>query len=79
MQKTISERLNLPWNEAEITVKRARFLVKALSRKRFVLLLDDVRKKFRLEDVGIPTPDTNSQSKLILTSRFQEVCYQMGA
>uniref|UniRef100_A0A0E0F715 AAA+ ATPase domain-containing protein n=1 Tax=Oryza meridionalis TaxID=40149 RepID=A0A0E0F715_9ORYZ len=79
MQKTISERLNLPWNEAETTVKRARFLVKALSRKRFVLLLDDVRKKFRLEDVGIPTPDTNSQSKLILTSRFQEVCYQMGA
>ncbi|EEC77639.1 hypothetical protein OsI_16631 [Oryza sativa Indica Group] len=73
MQKTISERLNLPWNEAEITVKRARFLVKALSRKRFVLLLDDVRKKFRLEDVGIPTPDTNSQSKLILTSRFQEL------
>uniref|UniRef100_A0A0D9W757 Uncharacterized protein n=1 Tax=Leersia perrieri TaxID=77586 RepID=A0A0D9W757_9ORYZ len=79
IQKTISERLNLPWNEGETIVKRARFLVKALSRKRFVLLLDDVRKKFKLEDVGIPTPDTNNRSKLILTSRYQEVCYQMGA
>lgn len=79
IQQTISERLNLPWNEAETVEKRARFLVKALFRKRFVVLLDDVRKKFRLEDVGIPTPDTNSQSKLILTSRYREVCFQMGA
>ncbi|CAL5015952.1 unnamed protein product [Urochloa decumbens] len=79
IQQTISERLNLPWNESETVEKRAKFLVKALARKRFVLLLDDVRKKFRLEDVGIPTPDTNSQSKLILTSRYQEVCFQMGA
>lgn len=79
MQQTISDRLNLPWNESEIVEKRARFLLKALARKRFLLLLDDVRKRFRLEDVGIPTPDTKSQSKLILTSRFQEVCFQMGA
>ncbi|KAG0526632.1 hypothetical protein BDA96_06G162200 [Sorghum bicolor] len=79
MQQTISDRLNLPWNELETVEKRARFLAKALARKRFLLLLDDVRKRFRLEDVGIPTPDTKSQSKLILTSRFQEVCFQMGA
>ncbi|CAO2141339.1 unnamed protein product [Urochloa humidicola] len=79
IQKTISERLNLPWNESETVEKRAKFLVKALARKRFVALLDDVRKKFRLEDVGIPTPSTNSRSKLILTSRYQEICLQMGA
>ncbi|KQJ83569.1 disease resistance protein RPS2 [Brachypodium distachyon] len=79
IQQTISERLNLPWDKDEPTAKRAKFLAKALARKRFVVLLDDVRKKFRLEDVGIPTPVTNSQSKLILTSRDQEVCFQMGA
>ncbi|KAF8704130.1 hypothetical protein HU200_031621 [Digitaria exilis] len=79
IQQTISERLNLPWNESETVEKRARFLVKALARKRFVVLLDDVRKKFRLEDVGIPTPATNGKSKLILTSRYQDVCFQMGA
>ncbi|KAK3144264.1 hypothetical protein QOZ80_4AG0310760 [Eleusine coracana subsp. coracana] len=79
IQQTISERLNLPWIEAEAVEKRAKFLVKALARKRFVVLLDDVRKKFKLEDVGIPTPYTNSKSKLILTSRYQEICFQMGA
>ncbi|CAN6249353.1 unnamed protein product [Urochloa humidicola] len=79
IQQNISERLNLPWNESETVEKRAKFLIKALARKRFVVLLDDVRKKFRLEDVGIPTPDTNRQSKLILTSRYQDVCFQMGA
>jgi len=46
IQQTISDRLNLPWNESETVEKRAKFLVKALSRKRFVVLLDDVRKKF---------------------------------
>ncbi|KAM3388438.1 hypothetical protein ACQJBY_010924 [Aegilops geniculata] len=46
IQKTISGRLKLPWNNAESIAKRARFLVKALARKRFVILLDDVRKKF---------------------------------
>ncbi|WVZ86388.1 hypothetical protein U9M48_033177 [Paspalum notatum var. saurae] len=79
IQQTISDRLNLPWNELETVEKRAKFLMKALARKRFVVLLDDVRKKFLLEDVGIPTPDTESQSRLILTSRYQEVCFQMGA
>ncbi|RLM75257.1 disease resistance protein RPS2-like [Panicum miliaceum] len=79
IQQTISERLNLPWNESDTVEKRAKFLIKALARKRFVVLLDDVRKKFRLEDVGIPNPDTNRQSKLILTSRDQDVCFQMGA
>ncbi|GJN27046.1 hypothetical protein PR202_gb15027 [Eleusine coracana subsp. coracana] len=42
IQQTISERLNLPWNEAEAVEKRAKFLVKALARKRFVVLLDDM-------------------------------------
>ncbi|KAF7017502.1 hypothetical protein CFC21_030938, partial [Triticum aestivum] len=49
IQQTISERLNLPWNDAEPIAKRAKFLIKALTRKRFVILLDDVRKKFQLE------------------------------
>ncbi|CAM0952928.1 unnamed protein product [Alopecurus aequalis] len=79
IQHTISERLDLAWHEAEDLDKRAKFLGNALDSKRFVVLLDDVRNKFRLEDVGIKTPDTNSQSKVILTSRYREVCFQMNA
>ncbi|TVU15240.1 hypothetical protein EJB05_38750, partial [Eragrostis curvula] len=79
IQRTITERLGLPWNEIETEDARARFLSKALSRKKFVILLDDVRNQFQLEDVGIPTPDSDNKSKLILTSRYENVCYQMGA
>ncbi|CAN6355267.1 unnamed protein product, partial [Urochloa humidicola] len=79
IQQTIYDKLNLPWNVSETVETRAKFSLKALARKRFIVLLDDVRKKFWLEDVGIPTPDTNSRSKVILTSRYMEVCYQMGA
>ncbi|KAK3144263.1 hypothetical protein QOZ80_4AG0310740 [Eleusine coracana subsp. coracana] len=79
IQRTITDRLGLPWNDTETEEARARFLAKALSRKKFVILLDDIRSKFQLEDVGIPTPDTGSKSKLILTSRYENVCYQMGA
>ncbi|CAM0903808.1 unnamed protein product [Alopecurus aequalis] len=79
IQRTITDRLGLSWDDTETEETRARFLVKALKRKKFIILLDDVRKQFQLEDVGIPTPDSESRSKLILTSRDEDVCYQMGA
>jgi disease resistance protein RPS2 len=79
IQRTIVERLGLPWVETETEDARARLLMKALARKRFVILLDDVRKKFQLEDIGIPLPNTDNGSKIILASREQDVCIQMGA
>ncbi|VAH34617.1 unnamed protein product [Triticum turgidum subsp. durum] len=79
IQRMITDRLGLPWNDTETVQTRARFLAKALGRKKFIILLDDVRNKFKLEDVGIPAPDSEIKSKLILTSRDEDVCYQMGA
>lgn len=79
IQRMITDRLGLHWDDKEEVKTRARFLAKALGRKKFIILLDDVRNKFQLEDVGIPTPDSGSKSKLILTSRDEDVCYQMGA
>lgn len=79
IQRMITDRLGLPWNDREAEQTRARFLAKALGRKKFIILLDDVRSKFQLEDVGIPVPDSGSKSKLILSSRYEDVCYQMGA
>ena len=79
IQSTITDRLGLPWDDRQTEEARARFLMKALRRKKFVILLDDVWNKFQLEDVGIPTPDSESKSKVILTSRSVDVCYQMGA
>ncbi|KAJ4800519.1 Disease resistance protein RPS2 [Rhynchospora pubera] len=79
MQRTITERLGLPWVDTETEDTRARLLMKALARKRFVILLDDVRKEFHLEDIGILLPDTVNGSKIIMASREQDVCIEMGA
>lgn len=79
IQRTIVERLGLPWVDTETEDARAKLLMKALARKRFIILLDDVRKKFQLEDIGIPLPNTENGSKIILASREQDVCIQMGA
>jgi disease resistance protein RPS2 len=79
IQRTITDRLGLLWNDTDTETTRARFLAKALSKKKFIILLDDVREQFQLDHVGIPTPDSQSRSKLILTSRYENVCYQMGA
>ncbi|KAG0526634.1 hypothetical protein BDA96_06G162400 [Sorghum bicolor] len=72
IQSTVTDRLGLPWDDRQTEEARARFLMKALRRKKFVILLDDVWNKFQLEDVGIPTPDSESKSKVILTSRYAE-------
>ncbi|XP_072957777.1 disease resistance protein RPS2-like [Typha angustifolia] len=79
IQRTITERLGLPWNEEEREETRASFLLKVLKRKKFVILLDQVWEGFRLEEVGIPAPDEKNKCKLILASRFQKVCTDMGA
>ncbi|WOL19335.1 hypothetical protein Cni_G28133 [Canna indica] len=79
MQKRISNRLGLPWNPDESEKLRATFLLRALSRKKFVVMLDDVWKKFELEDVGIPTPNSDNGCKMIVASRSDIVCANMGA
>ncbi|KAJ4800518.1 Disease resistance protein RPS2 [Rhynchospora pubera] len=79
IQHTIAERMGLPWVDTETEDARARLLMKTLAKRRFVILLDDVRKKFRLEEIGIPLPNTDNGSKIILASRDEDVCIQMGA
>ncbi|KAJ1701992.1 hypothetical protein LUZ63_001771 [Rhynchospora breviuscula] len=79
IQHTITERMGLPWVDTETEDARARLLMKTLAKRRFVILLDDVRKTFRLEEIGIPLPNTDNGSKIILTSRDEDVCIQMGA
>ena len=51
-------------------------LMDILGNKKFVLILDDVWKRFSLLDVGIPEPTRNG-SKLVLTSRSIGVCMSM--
>lgn len=79
IQQTITERLGLLWVDTDTEDARAKILSKALAKKKFVILLDDVREKFQLKDIGIPLPNIDNGSKIILASQQQHVCFQMGA
>ncbi|KAJ9692608.1 hypothetical protein PVL29_011599 [Vitis rotundifolia] len=59
--------------------EKAKDIWKALSKKRFVMLLDDMWEQMDLLEVGIPPPDQQNKSKLVFTTRSQDLCGQMGA
>ncbi|XP_052875459.1 probable disease resistance protein At1g52660 [Gossypium arboreum] len=65
--------VGLPESEPE----RVAVLMDKLGQRRYVLILDDVWKKFSLAEVGIPKPTSSNGSKLVLTSRSIDVCRSM--
>ncbi|XP_042518454.1 disease resistance protein At4g27190-like [Macadamia integrifolia] len=73
IQTYISKRLGLP-NDSE-----AEALFDALRKKRFLLILDDVWSKLKLQEIGIPNPRTHKGSKILVTSRSKDACTDMGA
>ncbi|KAL6335016.1 hypothetical protein AAG906_023821 [Vitis piasezkii] len=50
-----------------------------LKAKRFVMLLDDVWERLDLHKVGVPSPDSQNKSKVILTTRSLDVCRDIEA
>ncbi|KAK4837284.1 hypothetical protein QYF36_004189 [Acer negundo] len=57
---------------------RAAMLSKILeTRKRHVLILDDVWKRYCLQEVGIPEPSISNGCKLVLTTRSMELAKSM--
>ncbi|KAJ6757016.1 DISEASE RESISTANCE PROTEIN RFL1-RELATED [Salix koriyanagi] len=57
--------------------QKARELSSVLSQKKFVLLLDDLWKPVDLAEVGVPSRENGS--KLVFTTRSEELCNSMGA
>ncbi|XP_042487009.1 disease resistance protein RPS2-like [Macadamia integrifolia] len=75
IQNSIGKRIGLPDNG-----RTGDALFEALSKKKFLIILDDVWRKIKLEDVGIPHPAQNNKgSKILVTSRNQDTCTDMGA
>ncbi|KAF8376951.1 hypothetical protein HHK36_030322 [Tetracentron sinense] len=52
-------------------------LFKLLKNRKFLLLLDDVCEQIDLSEMGIPKPTTDNGSKILLTTRVQEVLHIM--
>ncbi|KAJ4718366.1 Disease resistance protein [Melia azedarach] len=66
------------WKNKSIDQK-AIDIFRVLSRKKFVLLLDDIWERIELTKLGIPHPTRENRSKVIFTTRSEEVCGRMEA
>ncbi|KAL6334969.1 hypothetical protein AAG906_023774 [Vitis piasezkii] len=81
VQEVIRNKLDIPddrWrNRAED--EKAVEIFNTLKAKRFVMLLDDVWEQLDLQKLGVPSPNSQNKSKVILTTRSQDVCHDMEA
>ncbi|KAF8030805.1 hypothetical protein BT93_D0101 [Corymbia citriodora subsp. variegata] len=63
------------WSQDE----RVHHLLEVLTQKKFALLIDDVWVRLDLSKIGVPLPSLKNGSKVVFTTRSEQVCYQMGA
>ncbi|XP_031371973.1 probable disease resistance protein At5g63020 [Punica granatum] len=81
IQKAIWEKLNLDRSEFDRTSESDRTgkIYSIMKRKSFLLFLDDIWEKIDLLNLGIPYRGHEWKSKIIFTTRSEEVCGQMQA
>ncbi|XP_034695203.1 probable disease resistance protein At5g63020 [Vitis riparia] len=81
VQEVIRNKLDIPedrWrNRTED--EKAVAIFNVLKAQRFVMLLDDVWERLHLQKVGVPSPNSQNKSKVILTTRSLDVCRDMEA
>ncbi|KAK4411145.1 Disease resistance protein [Sesamum angolense] len=77
VQQLIADRLKLTLTEESMETRAIRLHARLMMVKTFLLILDDIWDPIDLDLVGIPAPDVHKGGKLILTTRFSNVCLQM--
>ncbi|MQM23130.1 hypothetical protein Taro_056193 [Colocasia esculenta] len=89
IQRDIGDRVGLSLKEEgptdaaprdRLIVQQSKDLFRVLSKKKFLLLLDDLWEELDLEKVGIPCPaddDNYKQCKIVFTTRDETVCSDM--
>ncbi|KAL5822506.1 hypothetical protein ACOSQ4_020406 [Xanthoceras sorbifolium] len=79
IQETIGKKIGLvgEWNSKPLQEK-AVDIYRVLSKRKFVLLLDDIWQRVNLvDDISIPPPSTEIDFKVVFTTRSKEVCGRM--
>ena len=77
-QTQIANRLNLELKmEESVEGIAIRLHQRLMNEEKYLLILDDVCQKLDLDNLGVPQPDVHKGSKIILTTRFMEVCRKM--
>ncbi|KAJ7969142.1 Disease resistance protein [Quillaja saponaria] len=81
VQEVIRNKLHIPdedWLNKKME-ERAIVIFNILKKKKYVLLLDDIWKRFDLLKLGIPNPGSQNGSRVIFITQSEEVCSNMGA
>ncbi|KAF8407013.1 hypothetical protein HHK36_006135 [Tetracentron sinense] len=76
-QKSILDSLGLSFSDNYSYQTRAAYISKALSRKRYLLFLDEVLEPFDFGEIGIPYPDPENKCKVILATQDMDVARKM--
>ncbi|KAF7845227.1 putative disease resistance protein [Senna tora] len=59
--------------------ERVAEIYRVMKHKKFVLMLDDIWEQIDLQNLGVPLLEDNNRSKVLFTTRFENVCDQMQA
>ncbi|XXG62249.1 hypothetical protein AAC387_Pa05g0648 [Persea americana] len=78
LQTEIARRLSLNLSNNDSDERVASILFQTLTNIKFLLLMDDMWAKVDLHDIGVPSPNHEKGSKVVLTTRRLDVCHKMG-
>ncbi|XP_050274603.1 probable disease resistance protein At4g27220 [Quercus robur] len=73
IQKDIAKELELKFKDEDTDFQKAHLLRERLKKEKVLLIVDDIWNKIDLDALGISFGDDRKGSKLLLTSRFQDV------
>ncbi|KAL7195443.1 hypothetical protein ACSBR1_035629 [Camellia fascicularis] len=79
IQGEIGDKLGLEFKEETERGRADRLHERLSGTKRILVILDDVWEHLELNDIGIPFGDGHRGSKILMTSRFDNVCNDMNA
>ncbi|KAH6819322.1 hypothetical protein C2S51_002925 [Perilla frutescens var. frutescens] len=74
----ISDYLSVRFEGGDFVARANELLSKLIMQERVLIILDDVREFLDLERIGIPLQKHNGSYKIMITSRFSNVCSAMG-
>ncbi|CAL5351045.1 unnamed protein product [Camellia sinensis] len=79
IQGEIGDKLGLTFEEETESGRANRLCKRLKGTKRILVILDDIWERLELNDIGIPFGDGHRGCKILLTSRFDNVCNDMNA
>ncbi|RVW68319.1 putative disease resistance protein [Vitis vinifera] len=81
-KEVIWNKLQIPrdiWEIRSTKEEKAVEILRSSENKEVVLLLDDIWERLDLLEIGVPHLDAQNKSKIVFTTRSQDVCHQMKA